>query len=550
MILRALIALLILSVAPQSALAFGNCGDAAYRHRFDDRLPATGTCHIKDLNPIVINGHSTPVRVLRFDRAFKTDDAQWLAAVNDTLDRTGFAATALNAGLQIEPVTIVMTALEERVDLADRSAAPHTGRAIVHGVANWGRLPLECPVSIYKIDDATTVEFIQTLAHELFHCIQFATWQAKALEPNGWWWIEGSAEYFGVLAVPEHNARHHRDFGLASQSAGLAESGAAEALDYENVAFFSWLHQQGGGPAVGAFLSDLPLGGAPGNAQALIDLPQWTRFTEDLLTDRVRLPGGDAVPKGRSLLVLEVDEADKDTDLETDAFRTFRADFAVISPGRYEVSVDGPETLKARLRTGEGDWQDLPAPLESCRNSAPAVLYGVTTEGPVSFIVKTRKTGECSACETAGISDSCLAGTWTMTGGGPIEWMRANGMPAEFEIQASEMSVRMTRGGDYVRNPVLVDVDTTIDDKHVTGDGQSVGLSGHWGAADGVLHICPLSGEIATNVQVDGGPMMSRMFGAGEPMQMAYTCSGNTMTTTMEIPGLRPMETVYTRTGP
>jgi hypothetical protein len=250
------------------------------------------------------------------------------------------------------------------------------------------------------------------------------------------------------------------------------------------------------------------------------------------------------------LLVLEVDEADKDTDLETDAFRTFRADFAVISPGRYEVSVDGPETLKARVRTGEGEWQDLPAPLESCRNSAPATLYAVTTQGPVSFIVKTRKTGECSACETAGISDSCLAGTWTMTGGGPIEWMRANGMPAEFEIQASEMSVRMTRGGDYVRNPVLVDVDTTIDDKHVTGDGQSVGLSGHWGAADGVLHICPLSGEIATNVQVDGGPMMSRMFGAGEPMQMAYTCSGNTMTTTMEIPGLRPMETVYTRTGP
>jgi hypothetical protein len=457
MILRALIALLILllaplMLAPQPAFAFGDCAEAGYRHRFDDRLPAGGPCHVQELNPIVIDGRSTPVRVLRFDRAFDGTHAGWLAALNDALDRTGFAATALSAGLRIQPVTIVLTSLEEHFGAADSAAPPHTGPDVAHGVTNAGRFPTECPVTMYKLDDgATDAEFTRTLAHELFHCIQFSTWTAKFLEPGGSWWVEGSAEYFGVLVAPEPSEGHHQGFGEASQTAGLAEEEAAEPLGYENVAFFSWLHQQGGGPAVGAFLSDLPLGGAPGNAQALIDLPQWTRFTEDLLTDRVRLPGGDAVPKGRSLLVLEVDEAEKDTDLETDAFRTFRADFAVISPGRYEVSVDGPETLKARVRTGEGEWQDLPAPLESCRNSAPATLYAVTTQGPVSFIVKTRKTGECSACETAGISDSCLAGTWTMTGGGPIEWMRANGMPAEFEIQASEMSVRMTRGGDYVR---------------------------------------------------------------------------------------------------
>lgn len=551
MTLRALVALLILILAPLPALAFGNCAEAAYRLRFDDRLPAAATCHEKKLNRIVIEGRSTPVRILRFDRAFGADDDRWLAALNDTIDIIGLFATSLDAGLRIQPVTIVLTSFEEHFDAAGRDVPPHTGRAVAHGVTNAGRFPSECPVTMYKLDEGVTdAEFTRTLAHEVFHCIQFATWTAKFLEPDGLWWIEGSAEYFGVLVVPEALEGHHQGFGEASQTAGLAEDGAARALDYENVAFFSWLHQQGGGPAVGTFLSDLPLGGAPANAQALIDLPQWTRFTEDLLTDRVHLPGGEAVPKGRSLLVLEVDEADRDSDLETDAFRTLRADVDVTSPGRYEVSVDGPETLKARLRTGEGEWQDLPAPVESCRNSAPATLYAVTTEGPVSFTVKTRKTGDCSPCETAGVGDSCMAGTWMMTGGGPLEWMRANGMPADIKVEASEMSVRMTRSGDYLLNPVSVTIEAASDGMQVTGDSQSVGLSGHWGAADGVLHICPLSGEVATSIQVDGAPMMSRMFGAGESMQLAYTCNGNTMTTTMEIPGLGPMETTYTRTGP
>ncbi len=551
MTLRALVALLILILAPLPALAFGNCAEAGYRLSFDDRLPAAATCHVQELNPIVIEGRSTPVRILRFDRAFDADDARWLAALNDTIDITGLFATALDAGLRIQPVTIVLTSFEEHFDAAGRAVPPHTGSAVAHGVTNAGRLPTECLVTMYKLDDGVTDgEFTRTLAHELFHCIQFSTWTAKFLEPGGSWWIEGSAEYFGVLVAPEPAEGHHQGFGEASQTAGLAEAGVASPLDYENVAFFSWLHQQGGGPAVGAFLSDLPTGGAPANAQALIDLPQWTRFTEDLLADRVRLPGGDAVPKGRSMLVLGVDEADRDSDLETDAFRTLRADVDVTSQGRYEVSIDGPETLKARLRTGEGEWQDLPAPLESCRNSAPATFYAVTTEGPISFTVKTRKTGDCSPCETAGVGDSCMAGTWMMTGGGPLEWMRANGMPADVQVEASEMSVRMTRSGDYLLNPVRVDIEATSDGMAVTGDGQSVGLSGHWGAADGVLHICPISGEIVTNVQVDGGAMMSRMFGAGEPMQLAYSCNGNTMTTTMEIPGLGPMNTTYTRTGP
>lgn len=259
MTLRAVIALFTLLLAPLPGLAFGDCTTAAYRISFDDRLSASATCHVQELNPIEIGERSAPVRVLRFDRAFDSDDAAWLAAVNDTIGRVGFAASAIGTGLRTQPVTIVMMSLEERYDPATPDVRSHTGPEVVHGAANWGRLPTECPVSIYKIDEGvTTDEFAQTLAHELFHCIQFATWTDKALEPNGWWWIEGSAEYFGVLAVPEHRSRHYLDFGRVSQTAGLVETGVDEPLDYENAAFFSWLHQQGGGPAVGAFLSDLP----------------------------------------------------------------------------------------------------------------------------------------------------------------------------------------------------------------------------------------------------------------------------------------------------
>ncbi len=140
-----------------------------------------------------------------------------------------------------------------------------------------------------------------------------------------------------------------------------------------------------------------------------------------------------------------------------------------------------------------------------------------------------------------------------MTGGGPVEWMRANGMPAQVQARSSDVTLRMTRAGDFIVNPVSTDIQVESDGMTVTGTGQSAGIAGHWGTADGVLHVCPVSGETQVNVQGQSAgntrEIYQSIFGPGERIQVSYTCRGNTLTTSMPIPGLPSMQTEYTRTG-
>ena len=561
MTLRALLTLLFVLAAPLPALAFGDCTTSGYRDMFtgavfrdafDDRIAVTATCHSKALDNIEIGGRASAARVLRFDRPFDASDDAWISGLNEVLGRVGFAATAMDSGLRIQPVTIVMTDLEELADDSNPDAPPHTGSTVVHGAASHGRLTTECPVVMYKLQERVSdLHFQQTIAHELFHCIQYQTWPTKVFQANNGWWVEGSAEYFGVLAVPERDSEFQASFGDESQVSGLFQTGGDNDLTYENVAFFSWLHQQGGGPAVGQFLTSLPAGPAPHSLQSVLSLSQWAAFTEDLLEGTITLPGGWGVPKGRTVDIMVVNSDARELTWQTDAFRTVRIGFEVNNPGRYEVSVRGPNGFQSRFRQGEGDWQTFPATLEGCRNSAPALAYAVTTQGPLEYVTTYNKIEDCSPCETAGVLDRCLAGTWAMTGGGPIEWMRANGMPSDVNVQVTDVIMRLTRGGDFIANPTRTDLNATDDiGREWTGLGQSQGQAGYWGAADGVLHFCPLSGEIAATASVDGRTYFKTFFGAGDGVQVTYTCAGDTLTTTMPIPGLSPMDTIYTRTGP
>jgi hypothetical protein len=256
---------------------------------------------------------------------------------------------------------------------------------------------------------------------------------------------------------------------------------------------------------------------------------------------------GNAIPAptGDPVVTLSGDSAD--IALSTDAYRIYRTTIKVPAGTSYEVSVDGSADLRARITLDRSSWTDLPQTIDACAGERELTLYAVTTQGPQDFHIRATKQGSCSACATARAADSCLVGTWLMTGGGPIEWLRAQGMESAIRVEASETSVRMFSNGDYVVNPVTVQVEADNDGNPATGTGQSAGLGGTWGAADGQLYVCPLSGEIAATVRMSSGTTSSMLFGPGGDMQLTYTCNGNAMTTIIDIPGLPPMETTYTR---
>lgn len=519
--------------APLPAMAFGTCSDPGYLANFAVDYPVT-SCELRDEHAIQINGDPVNIRFISLNGDGHADDSAWIGYLEGVLDRVAINAEAMGPGVALEDVTILLSS-HDSFD---------AGRPI-HGEAFLNRLAGECPITVFKLPDAVGLERAgSTLAHEIFHCIQDVTWSAQELAPGSAWWVEGSAEYFGSSVVLESDSSDGfiRQFSPDSQIKTLH----GPAMTYQNVVFFDWLHQQSGPAGVGAFLNGMASDGNHlGALQAQLPLDRWASFVEQYLTVQVTDPAGQTISPQRNLERVTADQDTGDIRRQTDAYMMHRIGLVLPSGGSYELSVDAGPDVRSRLLT-DGAWADFPQQISTCDGEKRMTVYALTTTGPQAVTLRYVKS-PCSACQVATVRDSCLAGTWLMTGGGPIEWMRDQGMQSHIRVQASEMSVRMLRNGDYVLNPVTVQVEADNDGNPVTGDGQSVGLSGTWSGADGVLNICPLSGEILATVRTGSSAGTSMLFGPGGDMVMGYQCSGNTLTTTLAIPDLPPMETTYTR---
>lgn len=538
--LRLLIGLLLLIIFPARAQAFGDCTNAEYLAAFN----VTGrvaSCQSRDLDPLQFNGQTRSVRIFRLHRPWHGDDEQWIGDINATLAQISFALEALGPGLDVKDISI---------HLSD-----HIGRGTdrgAHAATGFGTgLTAECPIVVYKTASRTSTEgFARVLAHEIFHCAQEDTWPAKASETSALWWVEGSAEYFAQLVVPGNPGS--QGFITQFSSTSPDTSLYAAPMDYENVVFFDWLHSRGGGDAVVRFLNSVPNTDDPlPFLQRTVPTADWVDFIETYALHRLTAPDGQVINAGPPSRYMLVEGESGDSSLGTDAYRSLLVEARFPEQGRYEITIDGGDGLQAKISRGGGAWQDLPLTIDACTDQSPIVLYAVTTGEPEYFTLNYRRVEPCSSCEVARQIDRCLIGPWTLTGGGPVEWMRANGMGDMARVETSEMTIRMTRDGRYVTAPIDVLVEAENDGVAVTGTGVGTDATGTWSAGDGILNICPQTAHITTTVTAGGGPMMQQVFGAGPEMQMSYTCAGNTLSTLLEIgSGLPPMSFTYTRARP
>ena len=531
--------LLFILAIPLPALSFAPCTDAGYLAIFDPD-PTLTDCELRHDTSLTLNGITRPMRFISAAGVWHGDDTAWKASVEDLLDRIEIGADAMGPGLRTEPITVFLTDYARTLDDGGAVDGARLG-------ASW---PGECDIDMYKVGAADAETWNFALAHEIFHCIQHHTWPDQIQASGAKWWVEGSANFFGSMVVPEsgYPLRQIAEFGNLIETTSLFDA----PLDYENVVLFDHVHQNHGPASVADFIAALPAdGGYLNHLQRHYDLNAWAGFAESYLLGHVTEPGGQPIeaPSGAQLLLL-VDGESSEFEFSTDAYRLFRASVEIPAGAKFRISVEGGTDLRSRISLDNSGWTDLPQEVEACDTDRSVLVYAVTTAGPETFRLRATYEGTCAQCRSASARDACMVGTWTMTGGGPIEWLRARGMGHAVQVTASEMSVTMFANGDYVMNPVTADVQADNSGNPVTGTGQSVGLSGTWGATEGELFICPLSGEIEVDVRTaDGG--VSMLFGPGGDVQMGYACAGDTLTTSAIIrAGLPPMDTVYSRTGP
>lgn len=542
--LRLLIGLFLLILLPARAHAFGDCSDAAYLANFDV-TERVRSCEIRSLDPLRFTGRTRDVRVFRINGASHGDDDRWISDINAALGQISFALEALSPRLDSANISILLSDDRGRGLLRGAHGVTYTGRRLM---TTFGRsLEMECPIVVYKIGGRVSNEvFASLLAHEIFHCVQDATWPDKASSATGDWWIEGSAEYFAQLVVPNNRDTrgYIRQFGDNTAENSLY----APPMDYENVVFFDWLHSRGGGDAVIEFINSIPdTGDSLSFLQRRFSSDDWVEFIELYASNRLTQPNGTVINAGQPARYVPVQGDSGGVNQATDAFRGLLIELRFPDQGRYEISIDGGDALRAKYRRGGSDWQDLTQVIESCTDQSSATLYVVTTGEPDSFNINYRRVEPCSTCEIAPQMDRCLVGTWTLTGGGPVEWLRANGMGDMAQIEVSEMSVRMGSNGRYVQAPVTVLMQAGQDGVVIDGVGVGTEAGGTWSASDGILNICPQTAAITATVSTPTHSM-TQMFGAGPEMLMTYTCSASTLNTTLEIAaGIPPMDFVYTR---
>lgn len=386
-----------------------------------------------------------------------------------------------------------------------------------------------------------------TLAHEMFHCAQFALQPSLADLVSAAWWSEGSAEWFAnwVYTGTHYSAGYVRQFDAESVDTPIT------GMDYPAAVFFAWYGQAHGATSVADFIRSLT-GSADDLGNAVGD-SAWQAFADAYFDQTIRWPGGSALPstpeRGPSHTFADSDMLI----MEAERYVLFRADLVFeagywtleneVDAGRYDV-VDAGEQLPDAIETE----CEQPTRFRLHGSGIGAAGFRLTVEAALE------ETATCTGCIEAPEFDRCLVGTWQFSAGGPVEWLRRQMGPdvAVSMNTAGVPSMTFHRNGSFDAAVIGIDGVVSVDEGYGTVTG-SIGSGGRWSTSDGTLHICEdaLRANGTVTVEVPGisesSPLAS-MLGPGALMSLDYSCSGDLLITELRFPGIPdPMVTNYTR---
>jgi hypothetical protein len=406
--LASLILPLMLIASP--ALAFMDCTSAAFAKLIEDK---NFICQEVRQQSYSALGRTVVVRSLvdKEDPYAEGFEQEVFKAVETSLAYY----SNLNAGrpLKIKDITIVIARNEadsswEKLGLSVQAQAPNA--------------PTECVVEFYpdNVFGGKTGPLADTqtaIAHEVFHCIQHATWPnlMKQYAPHRWF-IEGSAEFASHLVYPHVE----RVFALNADFANLFRDTALTSLAYENLVFFSWLWQQ---DQTAMFKLGDAIADTKSQAQersailAVVKPDAMSQFVRDYLDGKITAPDG--TPMTMDTNIGAVTFSDSETrNLLAVPFAMFALD-VTFAAGSYDVTF---------AEKGNLNWQhrDQAKPSEpwtkgslktedSCDSDATYRFAGMAFDEAMLEVTATRDTTnskDCTLCQTYSGKDKCLVGTW------------------------------------------------------------------------------------------------------------------------------------------
>ena len=534
--------------------AFGNCNDASYQGRFDDRLAGTGfTCEERLRVAVTTEAGTRHIRLLH------DLHAGWAVSPDALQDyergiRGAVAALAQIGPFRMDDVTVLL------IDgFPPRESDDSEGFSDIAGSTGHG--DDECLIALHLLAGrAAIAEAAYVVAHEIFHCVQFATLSAAQMSSGatgigsgGDWWLEGSAEWFAGLAVSDREVLSGRvaRFDLLSPDTPLYE------MAYPAAVFFLWLGGEHGAHSIVPLLNQMA-GNSAASAQRsamrrALGADEWLAFAQAYLDRSIRYPDGSLLPGSP-------------TDGDTWRWNETRTETVTLEPfvlhrgwvefdcGRWLAGTN-PEQGHA-VRPEGGAWGLLPERIDTRAGDDTRFRFAgfAAQDEPLRVRIRGDLEAGCASCGGVETLDACLIGTWEQSGGGPIAWMQREVKGVEIPRGERRNVVEVFRAdGTYWTGKLSADLAFATPDGS-EGDGEAQAqTAGRWSAEAGALNLCQdrlVFGGTVTMTSPDGQTLTRPVPTptAPEVVTMEYSCTDSTLETRLSIQGVSaPMETQYRR---
>lgn len=430
-------------------------------------------------------------------------------------------------------------------------------------IAAWTRIGPngECLITLWLLGRAARADRAgPVIAHELMHCVQFASLTAGQMgsatpggaSGGGTWWMEGSADWFGTVALPAAPfiAGRVNRFDIDSPRVAL------NLMTYDAFVFFAWLGGAQGPDAVLPFLHGMAESSHASAQQAamreVLPADGWLQFAKDYLDQRIRDGHGASIGSAPA-------DGDDWTFTETRSERialdpfVLRRGYVVFECGRWSVRATPAE--HHAVEPARGDWGAFPATVDALDGEPRRFRFAAmpAAERRVDITLRATKDVACEECAGTREIDQCLVGTWRMTNDGMAEF--ANRMMRGFaRVAAVEPNTTMVLSEDRSFTNTTTDAQNAIVAPDKRGFAQMSGnTSGRWSASGGVLNACPDAHATAGTVTGSGAGISKTAPMPGStarPMRNAYVCDGETLRIELELGRAGTLRNTFRRVSP
>ncbi|HRK70305.1 MAG TPA: hypothetical protein PLA85_01870 [Micropepsaceae bacterium] len=285
----------------------------------------------------------------------------------------------------------------------------------------------ECVINVYlsEIEKAPPADvhpnFLFTMAHEAFHCVQAWNWSASYAHHSTTtkWWVEGSADFMASTVFPNTatSALIYQDFDKNSESVPLTQ------MSYETGVFFTWLW--GKDPALfWSMLDGLPSGADSGDEQAqqaslrkTVGEERFQEFAQDYVDGNIIDPHGKPLGVHPVFTSTVVYSDTGDREFLTQPFTVMRR-VVRFERGQYMTATKAakPPLFAARPLESTGGWGPFPDQISpGCEGDESFVVASMPVENDrTQFTLSGINMSPCpkTCLVQADEIEQCLVGRW------------------------------------------------------------------------------------------------------------------------------------------